>query len=171
MMETLNETRVSPAIVREVVGPSVKALADGVEVEALNAMAFPYTPKAGDVVLLISGHDRHYIIGVLETSGDATLQFPAGLHIHARGGVQVSSGERVEMHAPEVKVTAGVWQVVARTLKERVENAARWVKNLATLRAGRRTVKVEGANVERAESHLLRAKKDVRVNGDRIHLG
>jgi hypothetical protein len=171
MIETLNETRLAPAVVREVRGASVLALADGVEVEAQNALAFPYSPKAHDVVLLISQSERHYIIGVLETRGDAALQFPANLRIHAKGSVQLSSGEGVELHGPEVKVTAGKWEVVARTLKERVHHATRWVKGLATLRAGRRTVKVEGANVERAESHLLRAKKDVRVNGDKIHLG
>ncbi|MBK8207961.1 MAG: DUF3540 domain-containing protein [Planctomycetes bacterium] len=170
MTETMQGTKLGPALVRKVEGAEVTVLREGIESSAQNALAFPYAPQAGDVVLVI-GDAPAYIIGVLHAQGDMSLHFPANVHFHARGGFQFSSGERVEMQAPEVKVTAGKYELVARTLSEKVTNAMRWVKDLASLKAGRRKVQVDGANIERAERHILKAKKDVRLNGERIHLG
>jgi hypothetical protein len=170
MIETTQETRLAPANVLQVNGARVTVLLGGAEVEATNAVAFPYAPQEGDVVLVISG-EQHYVIGVLQPTGDVQMHFPANLHIHARGGIQFTSGERVEMQAPNVKVTAGKWEVVARTLSEKVVKAMRWVKELSMLKAGRRTVNVEGTNQEHAGRQIIRASKDVRVNGERIHIG
>lgn len=170
MIETMQSNKLGPATVLRTQGARLRVLRDGHEVEALNALAFPYAPGQGDVVLVI-GEEPAYVIGVLQAQGDMKLQFPANVHMHARGAFQFSSGESIELQAPEAKVTAGKWEVVARTLSEKVHNAVRWVKDLASLKAGRRKVSVEGANIERAERHLLKAKKEVRVNGERIHLG
>lgn len=170
MIETMQSVKPGPATVLRTQGARLRVLRDGRELEALNALAFPYAPGQGDVVLVI-GEEPAYVIGVLQAQGDMKLQFPANVHMHAKGAFQFSSGERIELQAPEAKVTAGKWEVVARTLSEKVHNAVRWVKDLASLKAGRRKVSVEGANIERAERHLLKAKKEVRVNGERIHLG
>lgn len=170
MTLTMMETRLGPAIVRSVSGAQVHLLRDGQEVTAANALAFPYTPCPGDVVLVI-GDDPAFIIGVLESRGDMALRFPANVHFHAQGAIQFTSRERVELQGPEVKISAGKYELVARLLTERLQNAVRWVKDLASLKAGRRKVQVEGANIERAERHILKAKKDVRLNGERIHLG
>lgn len=170
MIELMQETKLGPGVVQKADAAGMVVLLDGVEVAARNAMAFPYAPQSGDVVLVIGGKEC-YVIGLLKARGDYTLRFPANVHFHATGGIQLTSGERVEMQAPAVKVVAGKWEVVARTLSERVHSAMRWVRDVATLKAGRRKVQVEGANVERAERHLITAKKDVRVNGNRIHIG
>lgn len=170
MTETMTQAALGPAIVTATQGVQVSVLRDGREVAAQNALAFPYTPRKGDVVLVI-GDEPCYVIGVLHAQGDMALHFPANVHLHARGAFQFTSGEAIELSAPTTKVTAGRFEVIARTLTETVQNAARWVKDLATFKAGRRKVEVQGVNIERAERHVLRAKKDVRVNGHRIHLG
>lgn len=172
MIDTTATTALGPAIVRDVKGANIVALMDGREIEAINAMAFPYTPKPGDVVLTIGQQDKHYVIGVLQAQGDVTMTFPAGVHMRApKGGFQFSSGEGIEMQAPEVKVTAGKWTVLARTLTEKVTDSMRWVANLAQLKAGRKRTLVDGKDYERSERKIVKAKKDVRVNGERIHLG
>lgn len=170
MNETMTQAALGPAVVTATQGAQVTVLRDGREVAAQNALAFPYTPRKGDVVLVI-GEEQAYIIGVLHAQGDMALHFPANVHLHARGAFQFTSAEAIELQAPVTKVAAGKFEVIARTLTETVHNAARWVKDLATFRAGRRKVQVDGVNIERAERHVLRAKKDVRVNGHRIHLG
>jgi hypothetical protein len=135
-------------------------------------MAFPYTPKKGDVVLVIGQAEKHYLIGVLQARGDMTMTFPAGANFRApKGSFNFSSGESIEMYSPEVKVTAGKWTLLARSLTEKVTDAMRWVANLAQLKAGRRRLLVEGKDYERSERKIVKAKKDVRVNGERIHLG
>ena len=172
MIDTANATNLGPAIVREVRGAQMTVLIDGIEHVATNAMAFPYTPRVNDVLLMIGQEDKHYAIGVLQAQGDMTLTFPADVNFRApKGSFNFSSGEAIDMHAPEVKVTAGKWTVVARTLSEKVTNALRWVTELAQLKAGRRRTLVEGKDYERSERKILKSKKDVRLNGERIHLG
>jgi hypothetical protein len=172
MLDMTTTTALGPAIVREVNGASIVALMEGREIEAVNAMAFPYTPKPGDVVLAIGQPDKHYVIGVLQAQGDMTMTFPANVNLRApKGHFNFSSGEAIEMHAPEVKVTAGKWTLLARTLTENVTDAMRWVANLSQLKAGRKRTLVEGKDYERAERKIVKAKKDVRLNGERIHLG
>jgi hypothetical protein len=172
MLQTSQSVNLGPATVVSVEGATIRVLHDGKEVEALNALAFPYQPRRGDVVLLISQDSGCFVIGVLQATGDVNLTFPANVHFHApKGNVQFTSGTGIEMQAPEVKVTAGAWTVLAKTLTEKVTNAFRWVKDLASLRAGRQRNLVEGASYERAERRVIKAKKDVRVNGNRIHLG
>jgi hypothetical protein len=166
----LQDTKLGPGVVQTATATGMTVLLDGIEVAATSAMALPYVPQPGDVVLVIGQHE-HYVIGLIKAQGDCTLRFPANVHVHARGGIQLTSGERVEMQAPEVKVAAGKWEVVARTLSEKVHSAMRWVRDLSTLKAGRRRVQVQGVNIERAERHLFTAQKDVRVNGHRIHIG
>jgi hypothetical protein len=172
MLETAQSVSLTPVLVRDAKGAHLTVLLDGLEVQAVNALAFPYQPSPGDVVLLIAQEDARYVIGVLQAQGDMTLNFPAGVHLRApRGSVQITSGVSLEMQAPDVQVTAGRWNLLARTLKESATNAYRWVKELASLKAGRQRTMVEGANYERAERRIIKAKKDVRVDGDRIHLG
>lgn len=172
MIDTQTTTDLGPAIVQRIEGANVTALMNGEEIQLTNAMAFPYTPKPNDVVLAIGQQTGHYIIGVLQTQGDMTMTFPGSATFRApKGGFNFSSGEAIDMHAPEVKVTAGKWTVVARTLSEKVTDAMRWVANLSQLKAGRKRTLVEGKDYERSERKILKAKKDVRVNGERIHLG
>ncbi len=172
MIETEQSTALGPAVVLEVAGARMTVLMEGAECEALNAMAFPYTPRKGDTLLVIGQGEMHYAIGVLQAQGDMTLTFPGSVKFRApKGAVSFHSGEAIDLHAPEVKVTAGKWSVVARTLSEKVTDALRWVGNLAQLKAGRRRTLIEGKDYERSQRKIMKAKKDVRVNGERIHLG
>ncbi len=172
MLKTDETTRLGPAHVTGAEGGRVRALFEGGEIEAVNALAFPWTPRAGDVVLVISQEDAHFIIGVLHTQGDFTFNFPAGVTFRApRGAMNFHSGESVDLHAPEVRVTAGNLTFLAGKLTEKVTSAFRWVKDLVQLKAGRSRTVIEGTSHERAQRRVIRADKDVRVNGERIHLG
>jgi hypothetical protein len=172
MLQTSESVHLGPATVTGTRGPEVEVVCNGREISALNALAFPYQPQRGDVVLLVAQEERSYVIGVLSAQGDMSLNFPGNVHFRApKGSVQFTSGTGIEMQAPEVKVTARAYTVLAKTLTEKVTSAFRWVKDIASLKAGRQRTHVEGASYERAERRVIKAKKDVRVNGDRIHLG
>ena len=45
----------------------------GARVAAQMALAFPYAPREGDVLLVIGKDDEHYVIGVLHGTGQSTL--------------------------------------------------------------------------------------------------
>lgn len=172
MLKTDANTRLGPALVTAATGAELELQVEGETVKALNALAMPYMPRVGDIVLAIGQDDGHYVIGVLQTTGDMRLAFPAGVHFHApRGRVEFTSGEEIELQAPSVRVQSGKLELVARTISEKFVNAFRCVKELSQLRAGRARTMVDGMNYQRAERQAIRARKDVRVDGNQIHLG
>ncbi|MCA8911489.1 MAG: DUF3540 domain-containing protein [Planctomycetes bacterium] len=172
MIQTDAATKLGPAVVRSLEDGRITAEFEGEQVSAVNAIAFPWTPNKGDVVLLIAQEDAHYVIGVLQTQGDFTMTFPANVNLRApKGAINLHSGEGIDMHAPDVKVTGGKITLLAKTMTEKLGNAFRWVGDLVQVKAGRSRTLVDGASYERCERRVIKAKKDVRVNGNRIHLG
>ncbi|MCB9893601.1 MAG: DUF3540 domain-containing protein [Planctomycetes bacterium] len=172
MIQTDAATRLGPGTVTSVEEGRAVVQFEGLSVSAINAIAFPWTPAVGDVVLLIAQEDAHYIIGVLQTRGDFTMTFPANVNLRApKGSINLHSGQEIDMHAGEVKVTGGKITLLARTMTEKFGNAFRWVTDLVQVKSGRSRNLVAGASYERCERRVIKAKKDVRVNGERIHLG
>lgn len=186
MIQTDASTKIGPAVVASLEDGRVIATFEGEQVSAINAIAFPWTPNPGDVVLLIAQADsqeraagqptglppQHYIIGVLQTRGDFTMTFPANVNFSApRGDISFHSGRTIDVHGAEVKVTGGKITLLAKTMTEKFSNAFRWVSDMVQLKAGRSRTLVEGASYERCERRVIKARKDVRVNGNRIHLG
>lgn len=172
MIQTDAATKLGPGVIHSQADGRVIATFEGEQVSAINAISFPWTPHEGDVVLMIAQEDSHYIIGVLQTRGDFTMTFPANVNFQApKGAINFHSGEAIDMHAPDVKVTGGKITLLAKTMTEKFGNAFRWVTDLVQVKSGRSRNLVEGASYERCERRVIKAKKDVRVNGNRIHLG
>lgn len=133
--------------------------------------------------------------------GDLTLEAPAGrVTIVARDGVVLRSGEsavtvadagidaraaRAELGAGEARLVArslttvaesarhvaGVVEVEATRVVERVKNAYREVEELAQTRAGRVRVVARAAMHLMSGRAVIRAEQDVKVKGEKIHLG
>ena len=172
MIQTDAATKLGPGVVARLEDGRAIVTFEGEQVSAINAIAFPWTPATGDVVLVIAQEDSHYIIGVLQTRGDFTMTFPANATFRApKGNIAFHSGNEIEMHASEVKVTGGKITLLAKTMTEKFGNAFRWVSDLVQVKSGRSRTLVDGASYERCERRVIKAKKDVRVNGERIHLG
>ncbi|MCC6464561.1 MAG: DUF3540 domain-containing protein [Planctomycetes bacterium] len=169
---TIAAPRLGPALVLAIEGPRLRVQHEGREAAAVNALAFPYRPAAGDMVLVIAQDEALYVIGVLQGRGDSAFSFPADVSLNApHGSITLAAGRGIELQAPQVKVTAGRLELLARHAVEKFGQAARWVKELFQLRAGRTHTVVQGDAYERANARHIRAAKDVSVNGERIHLG
>src|SRR5919108_5761414 len=98
MLKVESSTRLGPALVTAAHGGSLELQMEGETVSALNALAMPYMPRVGDIVLAIGQESGHYVIGVLQTQGDMRLCFPAGVQFHApRGKFEFTSGEEIEL--------------------------------------------------------------------------
>lgn len=142
------------------------------------AFALPYRPAEGDELLVIR-QDSAYAIGVLSSSGPATIQVSGDLVVEARGGmrfesakpIELRSGDAVRAEAPEVVLRAGRLELAARRAIQRFQDAYVWLKGLYQVKCRRyRAVADEGLLVKSGRTHL-KSEGDVSIDGKTIHLG
>lgn len=142
------------------------------EVEALVALAFTYTPVAGDIVLAAGQDENWYVIGVLHGTGPTTLVAPADLKLMAPNGkIQLTASEGVEITAPAVRTIARRVEVIAQTALEKFTEASRWVTGLLHTFAGESQTVVEETHRVKAKRIFGQAEENVHFNGDKIFLG
>jgi hypothetical protein len=172
--ETLSMTGVNltPATVIETQGRKLTVMTPQGEAVAENALAFPYQPVKGDTLLVVGQGEHHYAIGVLAAQGDMTIAFPANAVFAApRGEIRFKAGKAIDMHSPNVRLRAGKLELVARSISEIVDNAYRTVRKLLKLDAGRVQTTVEETAQTNAGRYVVKAKQDVKMDGDKIYLG
>jgi hypothetical protein len=136
------------------------------------ALAYPYQPAPGDLVLVVAQEERSYVIGVLQGRGPSVLSFPGDVTLSApQGSLHLDAGKTVTLSAPEVEVRAETVDLEAKTMSQRLENAYQWVKDLLQVRAGRSRAVVDGTHHQLAERTFIRSEKETKVDGEKIYLG
>jgi hypothetical protein len=156
-------------------------LLDGETLSAQLALALPYTPAAGDEVLVIFQKPTDaYIVGVLQGRGVTTLQSPADLTLVAPNGtirlaaghaVQIRGAESVEITAHKATVRATRLNLLATTLVQRLGSAYVWATGLLQFKSRRtRTVTDEGWLLHADRAHL-KTSGNTCINGKTVHLG
>ncbi|HUR38230.1 MAG TPA: DUF3540 domain-containing protein [Planctomycetota bacterium] len=174
MLQQDTGLRLGPAVVSRAAGRRVLLRrADSAADEwAELALAFPYQPAAGDVVLAVSQEERRYVIGVLQGRGPSVLSFPGDVVLSApQGTMRLDAGKGVTVSAPSVELRADAIELEARTLTQRIESAYQWVKDLLQVRAGRTSTVVEASSHHLAERTFIRSEKETKVDGEKIYLG
>jgi hypothetical protein len=170
--ETLPAEHLGPAEVCSFAGNEVELkLPDGRRRQAQLALAFSYSPAAGDTVLAIGNDDGAWVIGVLASEGCASLSFPGDMHIEAAGELCVRGAKGVRIEGPQLSVEVGRLEMAARAVSQRFEQLTQRVSDLLSVRAGQTHTIVHGASFTRAESSTLLTKEKVSINGKSIHLG
>jgi hypothetical protein len=166
------ELYLGPATVEATGAGTVEVeLESGQRVKARLALAFAYQPAPGDSVLVL-GQDQHYVVGVLQSNGKATLSFPGDLELRAAGGkLSLRGDEGVAVEGPSMQVTVGKLELVARKVTERFMTLRQHVAELLSVQAGESHTVVDGQSYTRAESATLLTKEKVSINGKAIHLG
>lgn len=159
-----------PATVQSIRDDRVVLKTPSGEAEAELALAYPYRPARGDLVLAI-GEDKLYVIGVLRGRGKSSFSVPGDLEIRAGGTLDLAAERAVTIRSPHVTLRADRLETVARAAFERFVDSYRWVKDLCQVAAGRSRVLVDGAATLNAERIVERARKDVMIDGSRINLG
>lgn len=164
--------QIGPATVLALDGQRVRISIGEGEVWAVMALAFPYRPEPGDTVLAAGQEEAWYVIGVLKGRGVSSFVAPADLEFRApNGSIGLVAAEGVRIEAPEVELRADRLELAARSVFERFVRAYRRVAEAFHLRAGSvRTVVDESWDV-RAGRITERATGDVRIDGEKIHLG
>jgi Protein of unknown function (DUF3540) len=138
---------------------------------ARSALAYPYHPALGDVVLVVGDEDAAYIIGVLSGTGRTVLVVEGDLELRSSGRMKLTSEECVEIESPHILVKADKLETFARTVFERAVSSYRWVKEVLQLQAGRTRTLVDGHATLQAERITQQAEKDVKIDGRQVYLG
>jgi Protein of unknown function (DUF3540) len=165
-------TYLGPARVHHVAGSRIQLEFPDELPWAMLALAYPYQPAVGDTVLAAGQGQNWYVIGVLQGTGKTTLMVAGDFEVLApKGRITLIGGKGFHVKSPEVKITAGKLELIAKRISERFFDAARWVKNAWQIRAGRVCTEAEGDYRVKAKRIIERAEQDVRIDGEKIHLG
>jgi hypothetical protein len=118
--------------------------------------------------------------------GDLVLRTDeGGIELDSARGLRLGAKEAVTVEAEEVRLTGGllestfrrarqridILEVTAGRIVERAIETYREVTELAQLRAGRVRQVAEGSYHVLGERTLFKARKDIKLKGEKIHLG
>ena len=156
----------------------IAMLRDEVEVDVAGgsrfarlAIASLYLPVVGDVVLVIESTDSAYVVGVLQATGPLSIQAPADLQLLAPNGCIALDAASIHLRAPEVRLDAGRLAVLATELRETFGSVLRIVRNMLEIEAGSISARTRELFSIAAQRLRATAVQDVKINGERIHLG
>lgn len=169
-MQTNTALGLGPATVMETVADRVRLDRGGREAWAQLALAHPYQPEPGDLVLAI-GEEEVYVIGVLLGRGKISFQVQGDLELRATGRVTLVSGEEVVTQAPRVTVQADSVETVASSSVERLETKQAWISDAMQTNAGRVRTVVEKDATLHAREIVETAEREVKIDGRQILLG
>jgi hypothetical protein len=136
------------------------------------ALAFPYAPAEGDVLLVIGKGDEHWVIGVIQGTGKTALAFRGGVEISAQGGpLTLTSDQVVAIRGPEVEVEANKLQMFAGSAVQKFTSLYQRVREAWNVRAGQTRTIVDDASHLTAKSASIVTEETMSINGSEIHLG
>jgi Protein of unknown function (DUF3540) len=167
------EDYLGPAEVLETTDEGVRArLRGGAVVSASLALALPYAPVIGDLLLLIGKGEEFYAIGILRGSGKTSLRLQGDVDLHAEGGaLHLSADKGVRIEAPEVDIETGRLRTVATSVVQKCTSLYQRVSALLSVHAGQSHTVVDEASFSRSKSAAILTEETVTINGKQIHLG
>ena len=164
-----------PAEVVETTDEGVRARIPGrggEVVSATLALALPYAPVVGDLLLFIGKGEDYYAIGVLHGAGKTSLRLQGDVDLHAEGGaLHLSADKGVRIQAPEVDIETGRLLMVASSIVHKCTTFYQRVSALLSVHAGQSHSVVDEASFSRAKSAAILTEETVTINGKQIHLG
>lgn len=174
--------RATAARVDDYLGPAHVVSASGRElslempsgeiVSATLAVAFPYEPAVGDVLLVIARGASYYGIGVLHGTGRTRLVFPGDVDVRADGGTLRLSGEKgVTIDAPELDVRVGALRMLADAVTQRFATVYQRVTSLLSVHAHESHTAVDESSILKAKNAAILTEEAMSINGKQIHLG
>lgn len=168
---------------------------DGASLVARQAASCLLAPVIGDRVLLHVEAGDAYILAVLARS----TNHAAEISVPGAARIIVSAGERLELTAPAVAVSAGRLELVskvlvaagdvltsnfrritetvvdkmigARTITTSAQTRTAVVKDVDLLSAGTLVQNVDSIATQKSEIALITAKRDVRLDAERVSVG
>lgn len=136
------------------------------------ALAVPYEPVPGDVLLVIGGPAGHWAIGVIDGAGRTAIAVPGDLDIRAIGGTLRLAGDKgVEVEGDAIELRSKKLTAIAGAVVEKFTTVYQRVTEMLSVRAGQRHTVVDGASLEKSKSATILTEETVSINGKQVHLG
>jgi len=171
-LELRQENFLGPARVERIEGNRVLLVLHDQQVWAASAIGYPYQFQPDDEVLVIGQREDWYIIGVLAGHGKTSFHVPGNLQIHApQGSIELIAAKGISMRSPSISIVAARLNLAAKKMSERYDQLKVWVKQNFDVVANRMTTKVDQSYRLSADKIVERAKGDVKIDGNKIHLG
>jgi microcystin-dependent protein len=167
------EEYLGPAEVVRVVGHDVyvDVPGGGAAVRAELALAFPYEPAQGDVLLVIARGAAHYVIGVLHGTGRSVFALPGDVGLHAGGSLDLSAEKGIRLKSAELEVHTGKLRMIADRVTQTFASLHQRVSDLLSVHAGKSHTLVEGSSYAQSKNTAIVTQETVTINGNAIHLG
>lgn len=171
-LEMRLENFLGAAKVERVDGNRVLLVQQDQQVWAASAIGYPYQFQPNDEVLVIGQREDWYVIGVLAGHGKTSFQVPGNLQIHApQGSIELIASKGISMRSPSISLVAAQLNLAAKKMSQRYDQVKLWVKQNFDVIANRMTTKVDQSYRLSADKIVERAKGDVKIDGNKIHLG
>lgn len=153
-------------------------LEDGREVDAGVALAVPYVPADGDVLVVIGRravgpqHARFWAVGVVHGRGKTQMAFKGDVELRAVGGsLELRGDHGIRMAGPEMDVTVDKLRVAATSVVQKCTSFYQRVRGLMSVRAEQQHTVVDKSCITKAARADIVAEHTVTINGEQIHLG
>jgi hypothetical protein len=160
-----------PAIVLGAMDGVLLVDIDGELHRAQMALAYPYRPVPGDIVLILGQDDRMYVTGVLDGKGLTRLDFPGDVEVRAAGKLRLEARQGVELDSDQITLRADRLLMMVTTVRQQMASLFQHVTGTLRTIAGRQRTSVEGHSTLHAKRIVRKAQDDVIVDGRTIKLG
>ena len=161
------------AIVLDCEGTQLEVqLPDDRRVEAQLAVPYGYRPTVGDELVVISQHNRFFVIGVTKSVNGVELRFNGDVELRStNGSVALNAAKSLQLMASEIETRSKVFTMISDKIVEKAATIYQRATELLSLQAGQKEEVIEGESSTRAEHIHLASEELIKVNGKEIHLG
>lgn len=158
------------------------------------AFSCPYTPEAGDWISFIRSPDgQNYILNILRRNSEqpATMNAENGLRISSPETVSVQSGaleitnldtqittantsldtQKATVRSEQASIHSTVIESFADRMVQKVKDSFRVIERVEQVTAHDVLQTVKNLFLHRSKNTDINAESDVKINGDRIHMG
>lgn len=143
-----------------------------VVVHATSALAYPYTPRAGDQLLLIGDAAAFYVIGVLEGRGDVSLSNPKGVSIRAEGGALRLVGDRgLRVRGERLRIEAARLRQLAVTSLSTFGERVTHIREMWRVEAGQLDQHSQGRFLLQTRRAVIKALTSARIKSTTVRVG
>jgi hypothetical protein len=147
-------------------------LPGGPVVRAEMALALPYHPVVGDLLLVIGKGGESYVIGVLHGAGRTALTLQGDVDLHAANGkLRLSGDQGLELRGPEIDVQCSKLSMIAGAALQRFSSLCQRVTDLWSTHAGEAHTVVDGGSLTQAKTAAVLTEGVMTINGKEVHLG
>jgi hypothetical protein len=137
------------------------------------ALNFPANVKmtaADGQIDMIAGSDVNLLSTAKTNLLSAEINMTSG-DVNVNAGKLTAHTTDVESHSQSMKLYTQMFSSVARQVTQKTDILVRWVEQVETLNIGNLIQNVRKNYTSHSDQAVITASKDMRIDGERIHMG